>query len=210
VKTAVAYVYPTVKRRIYHPLAKRFAESWVAHPPGRSPCTLYVLCNGAPPSESDRECFRGLSAQYLLHDNEGLDIGAYQMAAKTISCDLLVCFGAPVRFYRPGWLDRIMDAYLDNGPGLYGCACYLTPDWHVRTTAFWCPPELLQSYPLPIGSDRQSRYGFEHGPQSFTRHVLKAGFPCVMVTWTKACSFDQWRENAPTRDEVLVRDQHVL
>jgi hypothetical protein len=131
------------------------------------------------------------------------------MAADTLHCDLLVCLGAPVHFHRSGWLDRMVDAYLHNGPALYGCACYLSPNWHVRTTVFFCPPQLIQSYPLIIGSTRESRYGFEHGPKSFTRHVLSAGLPCLMVTWSGIFPFEQWEGHAPGPRDILVWDQHV-
>jgi hypothetical protein len=204
-RVAVVYVFPMVNQRVYFPLAQRFCDTWRKHP-GHS---LHVLCNGGNPGPMDQRPFAGLTQSFHTCSNVGWDIGAFQWACESIPCDLLVCLGAPVHFYRSGWLDKMVDAYLEYGPGLYGCAAYLSPNWHVRTTSFAMPPELLSSYPYEIGSTRASRYFFEHGSGSFTRHVLELGFPCVMVTWKGCFPFDQWRDHAPNRDEILVRDQHI-
>lgn len=206
---AIAYVYPFVEMPKYTPLARRFAATWKRHPPGSEPFTLHVIANGGGPTSDQTDTFKDIPCQWLQHDNRGWDIGAFQKAAEKIRCDLLVCLGAPVHFHRSGWLDRMVDAYLNNGIGLYGCAAYLAPDWHVRTTAFWFPPELLQSYPHSISSSRTSRYQFEHGNISFTRHALAFGLPCIMVTWAGIYQFDQWQAHAPDKDQILVHDQHI-
>lgn len=205
----LAYIYPMVKLATYYPLAKRFAETWRRFPPGSEPHTLHVIGNGSTIPAIDREPFHGIPCVFDAYNNVGWDIGAFQWAAEHIPCDLLVCFGAPVHFHKPGWLDRMVDAYLNNGPALYGCWAYLSPNWHVRTTAFWFPPELLQTYPVIVGSSRKSRYAFEHGNKSFTRHVLSAGLDCLMVTWDSVFHFSQWHDHAPGVDQSLVLDQHV-
>lgn len=205
---AIVYCFPQVKHAIYFPLAKRFADTWLRFPPGQEPHTLYVGGNGGPVPPQSRSLFRP-GTQFLHHDNTGLDIGLFQLAAETIPCDLLVCLGAPVHFHRSGWLERMVGAYLENGPALYGCWSYLSPDWHVRTTVFWFPPQLLQTYPLAIGNTRSSRYDFEHGPHSFTRHVLKHGLDCIMVTQKGCFPFSQWQNHAPGVEDSLVLDQHV-
>ena len=207
-KVAVAYVWPMVQVRKYFPAAKLFSDTYRQFPAGY-PHELHVLCNAREPSKNESLIFDGLGAAVHVYDNTGWDIGAFQRFGDVTDTDLLVCFGAHVNFHRAGWLNVIVDAYLDNGPGLYGCAGYLTPNWHVRTTAFWMPPELLRSYPAYIGSGRQSRYAFEHGAISFTRHVLGLGFPCRVVTWNGCFPFDSTHDYAPDRNSILVRDQHI-
>lgn len=202
---AAAYVYPMVKTSVYFPLAKRFADSWRQFP-GEN---LHLLCNGAQPRALDLRPFGDLAHTAHGCSNLGWDIGAFQWAAENIPCDLLVCLGAPVHLHHPAWLDLMRDAYINHGPGLYGCWAYLSPDWHVRTTCFWLPPELLKAYPNSIGSSRASRYDFEHGPHSLTRFVLSAGLPCVMVTRKGAFPFDQWADHAPGLEDSLVWDQHI-
>lgn len=207
---AIIYVYPQVSLNLYYPLAKRFADTWKSFPPGAEPYALHVIGNGGQVSGLLRQPFDGIPyLQWQAYGNIGWDIGAFQYAAETIPCDLLVCLGAPVHFHRAGWLDRIVGAYLEHGPALYGCWAYLTPNWHVRTTAFWCPPQLMQSYPSQIGSSRRSRYDFEHGPHSFTRHVLSAGLECLMVSWDGVYPFAQWHDHAPDAAHSLVHDQHI-
>jgi hypothetical protein len=100
-------------------------------------------------------------------------------------------------------------AFLDHGPALFGCWGYLYPNWHIRTTAFWMPPQLLQTYPLGISSNRSSRYEFEHGQRSFTRHVMSAGLGCIMVTNTGCYQFADWQNHAPGVEDSLVLDQHT-
>ena len=197
-----------VQRAKYFPLAKRFADTYRRFP-GSLPHELHLLCNGAEPSALELRPFAGLPAQVHPCSNIGWDIGAFQWAAESIPCDLMVCLGSPVHFHQPGWLGRMVDSYVEFGPALFGCWAYLAPDWHVRTTCFWCPPELLRSYPFTIASTRSSRYDFEHGPHSFTRHVLSAGFPCVMVTRRGSFPFSEWKDHAPGVEDSLVLDQHI-
>ena len=206
-RVSVAYCYPILNRPKYAPLAQRFVQSWQRFPPGCD-CSVTIYCNGSEPVLFDRQIFDGLPCQFVSRDNSGWDIGCFQQAAETLDCDLLVCFGAPVHFHRAGWLARMVDACVENGIGLYGCAAYLSPNWHVRTTAFWFPPMLLQSYPVMVGSSRQSRYEFEHGNGSFTRHCLSLDIPCLMLTWSGIYPFGQWQDHAPGPTDILVRDQH--
>lgn len=207
-KTAVIYIYPQVQVKRYFPLAERFANTWKQFPPS-IPHDLYVVLNGGDANDNMKRPFKGIKCEFVIHNNLGWDIGAYQMAAEHIACDLMVCLGAPAHFYRHGWLEAMEESFLINGPGLYGCTAYQGQIIHVRTTIFWLPPELLASYPLIIGNSKQSRYEFEHGKNSLTQHVLKSGFPCIMVT-TRGCFFyGNWHNNAPTKDEILVRDQHI-
>lgn len=211
VNVAVAYVFPQVQFAKYFPLAKRFADTWRQFPPGNESHTLYVIGNGGEVPPASRGIFH-YGTRFVSHDNSGWDIGGFQSAADHIPCDLLVCLGAPVHFHRAGWLDRMVDAFLNHGPALYGCACYEGALLHVRTTIFWCPPQLLQSYPMLVGSTRPARYDFEHGPHSFTRHTLNAGLDCIMATWQGVFPYDgrgNWQNHMPDADTILVRDQHI-
>jgi hypothetical protein len=190
-------------RPVYDPLAHRFANTFRASPPG---CDheLYVIANGGPIGDYGQRIFAGLNAKFIIHNNLGKDIGAFQMAADRIKCDLLVCLGAPIHFTRPGWLKRIYEAYVENGPHLYGAWGFRAPAPHIRTTAFWMPPELLQSYPnLVVNS---TRYEFEHGGKSFTRHVISVGLECLMVTWNGVYGMDGWDRGDPS--DWLMLDQH--
>lgn len=206
-KVAIGYVYPIVSSRQFFPAAMRFCET-LKRCPGGYDFDLHVLCNGGDPPMNYLRPFNGMRHQVIIHDNSGWDIGAYQKFADIVPCDLMVCFGAFVHFHRAGWLERMVEAYIQNGPGLYGCWAYMSPDVHIRTTAFWFPPVLLQSYPFIIGSSRESRYDFEHRTNSFTRHAMKAGLPCMLVTWGGSFPCKEWHNHAPTARDLLVWDNH--
>lgn len=207
-KIAVCYVYPLIEANRYFVLANRFADTYRYVPSGYEH-ELHVLKNGGNPNHAGMSAFSGVSHIPHNYDNTGWDVGAFQKAAVEIPCDLLVCLGAPVHFHKPNWLAFMAEAYIQNGPALYGCWAYLSPNWHVRTTCFWCPPELLNAYPIDVGSSRRSRYDFEHGNNSLTRFALKAGLECLMVTRNGIFPFSQWQDHAPGVEESLVLDQHI-
>ena len=204
----VVYCYPMTQASKYFGLAKRFSDTWRQYDPGH-PCQLVVGYNGAKPTALESGLFHGLGATALARDNSGWDIGLYQEAAEKIPADLMVFFGAPVHFYRPGWLKRMVDVYVERGPNLYGCWGYHYPNWHIRTTCFWCHPQLLNSYPFVIGDTRPQRYSFEHGQDSFTRWVLKAGLEADIVSWDNLWPEKDWDQSRQGVGDCLCFDQHT-
>lgn len=205
---AVVYCYPLVQVRTYYPAAIRFAQTYQQYP-ADYPHELHILANGHEPAANEVAPFNALNAEIHGYDNTGWDIGAFQRFGDTATCDLMVCLGAHCHFYRRGWLKAMVDAVCDCGAGLYGSTAYVGNMTHVRTTCFWFPPELLRSYPAYVGTSRSSRYEFEHGKTSFTHHVLKLGFPCVMATWEANFPYPDWHEHTPDARTILVRDQHI-
>lgn len=205
-KIALVYIHPTVKAPTYGPLAQRFVSTYMENPPGVADHELYICINGSiPMGDWNHKLFNPLAPHFFQHNNHGQDIGAYQFAADFIDCDLMVCLGAPVYFHKPGWLDRIVMAYEENGPAVYSPWGFHTPLPHLRTTAFWCPPELLNAYPTRVSD--QERYAFEHSEKSFTLWSQKQGFEPLMVTWRGVYSMPAWKP--VTWDESLIIDQHM-
>lgn len=205
-RIALIYVHPCANAAVYVPYARRFVESYMENPPGDADHEIHVAINGGVAiGEWCRHLFAPLAPQFFQHNNYGKDIGAYMTAADLIDCDLMVCLGAPIHFHRAGWLDRIVMAYLENGPAVYGPWGFHQPRPHLRTTAFWLPPELLIAYPHRV-SDRE-RYAFEHGPESITLWSQKQGFEPMQVTWRGVYSMDAWKPLS--RAESLMVDQHM-
>ncbi len=204
-RIALCYVFPDLLQATYVPHARRFAATYMEHPPGGHDHELHVLVTLGDGSlvSKYQGLFDPLPCRFHMHDNLGKDIGAYQMAADTIPCDLLVCLGAPVHFHRAGWLDHLVEHYERNGPGLYGCWAFHQPATHVRTTAFWLPPQLLKSYPYSINND--SRYEFEHGTKSITLHTMGMGMECCMVAWSGCYPPRHW--HSISREDSLMLDQ---
>lgn len=205
-KVAVVYVFPNLKLPVYEPLARRFARSYLDHPPGEHDHELHVMANLAPLNERQQKVFNPLPARHHTHNNYGKDVGAFMLAAATIPCDLMLCFGAHIHFHRAGWLDRIIDVYLKIGPGLYGCWGFMAPAPHIRTTAFWLPPQLLASYPNPV--DNPNRYHFEHGNKtSILQWARTNDFPIAMVGWDMVGLYPKFK--CLTHAESLMWDQHL-
>lgn len=209
-RTAVVYCYPTVDPAKYVPAAKKFVSSYLQFPGSLEEPELHVVVNsdGTLLHPMIRELFDQLSPHWHYHDNRAKDLGAFMMAAKFMveaKFDLMVCCGAHVNFWKPGWLDVITRSYSTLGPAVYGAWGFQEPLPHLRTTFFWCPPQILASYPwLKSESDR---YGMEHGPENIALWSRKQGFEPFQITWTGAYSMKHW--HALTLEEGLVLDQHT-
>ncbi len=199
------YCHPSMDMATYQPMARKWVETYHANPPGSSAHELYVLVNGFKYPLLDT-IFKSLPVKYMVHSNVGKDIGAYQKAAETIPCDLMIFFGSPVFFTRPGWLDWLIECYLKHGPGMYGAFAYQVPIPHIRTTCFWCPPDLLNSYPSDIGDGQ--RYSFEHGPDSLSMWAKRMGLGTFQVTWDGVYEMQDWHQSP--RSKCLFIDQHVM
>ncbi len=205
-RIAIVYIFPQVGVDKYTPFARRFVDSYLENPPGVADHQVHVFVNGGVPGPLHTRLFNPLTCVFHPSNNFGKDIGAFQVAAHTIPCDLLVCFGAHIYFPRAGWLDYMVRAYQDNGPALYGNYCFHQPTPHVRTTNFWLPPQLLASYPHQVSDG--NRYEFEHGiTGSIVRHVLGLGYPALQLTWTGVYAMTDWHHI--TNEEMVVRDQHT-
>lgn len=204
-KVVVAYVYPDLDLATYQPMARRFVDSYMDYPSGGYDHELHILVNGGITNNAAyKRLFHPLACSFMMHNNQGKDIGAFQKAAATIPCDLLVCLGAGIHFRRAGWLDRIVQVYEGYGPAFYGCWGFHQPSVHIRTTAFWCAPQLLNSYPYVVHND--ARYEFEHGSRSIVNHVSQIGLMNYMVTWDGCYPVEQWHH--VENDQCLLLDQH--
>jgi hypothetical protein len=203
---AVCYVHPRMHMKTYIPAGRRFAQSYMAHPPGGTPHEVHVVINGDDQvRQHDPTTFKPLPVKFRVHDNWGKDIGAFQKCAREIPADLMVFCGAHVHFRHPGWLDVMVNAYERNGPGLYGAYAFHEPNPHIRTTCFWMPPDLLNAYPHSVGND--FRYEFEHGAtHSIVKWVTDMGFNAWMVTWNGTFAVKDWRH--VQNHEAVVLDQH--
>lgn len=204
-KVTVLYCSPQVNAPVYQPAARAFAASYVQNPPGLTDHELVVGLNGGEKQPIHDKLFAPLAPTFITHNNWGRDVGLFQHAADRLDCDLLVCFGSHVEFHLPNWLDIMVNAYLENGPSLYGAWGFREPAVHIRTTAFWMPPELFRLYPYQIGDPQ--RYAFEHGPESITLWTKSKGFEPMMVTRRGVFGIDRWHH--VEREDCLFLDQHA-
>ena len=192
-KVVMVYVYAG---KPYLNYAGRFLHSYHEHPPQIEHSTVVVVNNEKCSGEISA-LFSSLPGLSLIqHDNSGHDIGAFQLAARTVPCDMMAFFGASTFFSRSGWLLRMAVAFVRHGNAQYGAmgnrGNLNVKVWpHIRTTAFWMDPKLFNSYPHRIVSAGQ-RHPFEHGPECFTGWVKKQGLNSWVITWANEFLWDQW------------------
>lgn len=193
-KILVVYIFPRGGQKWLN-YAKRFSALYKRWEP-TIPHKLLVVSNGGPPSPQMQKLFSGIPCDWFMHDNTAWDIGAYQKIAKTVPCDLMVCFGASTYFRRAGWLERMVEASQKHGLALYGAMGHKGDSghlvWpHLRTTSFWFNPSLLNAYPYQI-TQMSQRYEFEHGRTSFNEWCKAQGIKRLVVTWDGEYEFDDW------------------
>lgn len=183
-KIACCYVYPAANNGpAFARMAERFVSTYREHPPMMDHLMI-VASNGGPPDAKAKSQFSFIEhTHFMQHDNSGKDVGAYQAISKKVICDVMVFFGSSTYFRGPGWLKRMIEVYEKLGPGLYGCSGHqgignIFP--HVRTTAFWCSPKLINEHPFRV-TDNSQRYEWEHGAQGLTTWARSKGVPVWVV-----------------------------
>lgn len=200
-KIAIVYVYapsseatPGGKQCDYY--LERFIDSYHRNPPGTKHETVIVL-NGTGTTVELSCMFSSFpKCCFLEHDNSGYDIGAFQFAARTFPCDMMVFFGASTFYLRPSWLARMESVYKKYGIAQYGAmGSGAEPSYnvwpHIRTTAFWMPPQLMNEYPKRVIS-ASDRHPFEHGNNCLTEWLRKRGVLSWEVTWCKELLVNDW------------------
>lgn len=193
----IALLYTLVANgAITYELAARFAGTLSAFPGGVEHDTL-IVCNGGPPAQETGLLFMALPRIhfYPRENTGGWDIAGYLDMAKghAADYDAVVCCGESVYFWREGWLDRLVRAWTDNGPGMYGPFASYAARAHLNTTCFMTSPVLLRTYSLPV-TKREERYDFEHGKNAFWRQCVLSGNVAMLVTWDGVWLPQQWRK----------------
>lgn len=171
-------------------LAARFLSTYHANPP-LYPHDTMIVCNGSAPTAHTQILFSSLNPRFLVHDDSGFDIGAYQAAAKLVETDSMFCCGGPCYFRKAGWLQRIAQAWTRYGPGMYGTLSSYEIRPHFCTSGFAVPPSFIRSYPRVV--TKEERYNFEHGPTSLVYNVIGQGKPAILVTWDGEYTWPHWR-----------------
>jgi hypothetical protein len=192
----IAVVYVLAQGDHYRNLAMRFIDSYQSHPPEAEHETI-VVCQGELPTEEVQYLFQTLqNCRFVVHDNSGYDIGAFQFAARNSEADMMVFFGSTAYLKCVGWLRRMSEAFQAHGDTLYGTMGHrgipgtgIFP--HIRTTGFWMSPALLRQYPRLIERPDQ-RYGFEHGESCLTTWVSSFGKIPWVVAYDGEYSWSMW------------------
>jgi hypothetical protein len=124
----------------------------------------------------------------------------------------MLCLGESIYFHREGWLNRLVDAWHRYGPGFYGPFGSNNTRSHLQTSAFFCSPATLLSYPIrPL--NRTARFEFEHGERALWRRVADQRKPVRCVTWDGEWEPRLWRypQNIlwrGTQENMLMNNNH--
>ena len=193
---AIVYVYAPAAGVNCENYLFRFLKSYNDFPPGVEHETIVVL-NGARATSEITCLFSSLTnCSFIEHDNSGYDIGAFQCAAKCYPCDMMVFFGSSTYFQWAGWLSRMKSVFLKYGNAQYGAmgnrGNVSVGVWpHIRTTAFWMNPKLMNDCPNRVTRPDQ-RHPFEHGKDCFTEWVKSQGLNSWVVTRTQELLWKDW------------------
>src|SRR5260221_5060464 len=184
------YVLPLTGHQGFSSKALEFALSYQRNPPGLKHDTT-IVCNGAPATQPTKDLFNGLpNLTFIDHDNSGWDIGAFQMAAKRSAAQLMLFCGAHTYFRKPGWLKRMQETFVAFGDTLFGSTgnqgdLRFNVHAHVRTTGFWCSPQLFAQYPHLVTTQGGGgeRYAMEHGENCLTNWIRQQGKVAWIAAW---------------------------
>lgn len=165
--------------------------------------------------------------------DEGLDIGAFMLAAKQLQSDFLFCIGSGVAILCDNWLKKFSDAFKQDakiqlaGPmGTYAQGhSGRFPNPHIRTCAFMIKRDLFleyaESHKFP--ETKEDTWEIEHCEGSLTNFVLSKDGQAVVVNndgnvfypakWEKAQTYltldskaimdDKWARRFAFTDECL-------
>lgn len=192
----IVYVRPMVGSGDWEGLAEQFVTSYLLNDPMIEHSTT-IVCNGAPPSHDTKGMFASMPGlKFLVGDNRGYDISAFQQASAQSSADMIVFFGASAYVKGCGWLFRMAQAFAKHGEAQYGCmgnrgVPHVNVYPHLRTTGIWCSPKLFNDYPMKV-TDPSQRFPFEHGPQCFTMWCKNQGLKNWVVTHSSEWLWDHW------------------
>jgi len=215
-KIELLYIYlvrpSEVPGRDFSVIHQRFIDSYRKFMPGVPHQLRVVLYNGEKTPEIESK-FDGLNAVYSFYNGDGLDMGAYQAVTRVLDADFAICCNTQAHFHRSGWMERLVEAFVQYGEGLYGPMGSYEDTPHLRGPCMAFPPKLMRQYPHLI-SNRETAHRFESREWNFTQWVRSIGKPALMVTWDEVLEQSDWRKpdnifRRGDQSNCLVWDRHT-
>lgn len=214
-KIAIVYPYICNKAEHYREDLKRFCNTLHQFPAGYEYDLFVEMCGGGEFQGQDVDWFGDFFFSGSEYYGDGWDIGAHQHAANCVpyEIDFMICCCAHTFFHREGWLNRMVSAREEFGPGLYGAMASKENHPHIRTCFFGFDPADLRAFPTVINS-RQKSLEFESGPDNFSLWMQRRGKPVKMVAWDGTYDLADCRkpDNVFRRGDqsnCLVWDRHT-
>jgi hypothetical protein len=161
-----SFVYLDIMKPPFETFTRRFIETYTAHPAGVEH-QLIVGVVGQDLNGSRRRAFDSLKCRFMDLPADGWGITCFQKIARNLDSNFAVFCEAKTYFHRAGWLEKMVEARMSFGEGLYGGSGHSLECFpHLRTALFGCHPKALSSF-RPI-TTREEAGRFEHGKDNFT------------------------------------------
>lgn len=174
---------------VYNSGARRFAETYVQHPPDYEHRLFLIDSNGGL-TDNVASLFKGIKYEVIPYRGSGWDIGAQSYAALTmLPEDWMMAFSSWAHFRRRGWLKDFAKARDEHGDGLYASTVSFENSPHVRGTGYFLRCGRFQRYPYGINS-RIETFKWEWGPNSLTKWFIREGYGVWLVTPNGTLSID--------------------
>lgn len=171
--------------------------------------------------------------KYIKLPDEGLDIGAFILAAKELHGEYMFCIGSGMTILCDDWLLKFDNAFQSDEKiqlaGTMGSYAQghsdRFPNPHIRTCAFMMKRDLFLQYSdkCKFPQTKEDTWEIEHGADSLTNFVINNGGQAVVVNnegnvfypadWEKAQTYialeskaimdDKWARRYALTDEYL-------
>lgn len=214
----VAKGYPEAAPPEYYlPFSERWVRTYLAHKP-KVPHEIRIVCCGGERTPQIEAMYSWLPCEYDTYTGAGSDIGACQFAMQRVNADFVVCMSTPVYFWKPGWLERLVEAREFYGDGMYGPMASNENNPHIRTSCWCVDPKTFALYPHVIDTREKCSWAesFDHDGQfwQIPKWYEAIGKPTMLVTWKTVHAKSEWRqpENIFRRGDqsnCMVWDQHT-
>lgn len=205
----------------FQPMLERWCETYRRFTPTVPHDVWCNICGPTamnPPDEVIDGMFTGAVSKLNLYCGGGCDLGSTQFLANALSNTFLIASTSRVYFWKAGWLERMVAARAEHGPGLYGTsAAYQGDRLHLCTRFFGMDVEDWQAYPHVINTRDRGRM-FEIGENNPDGNLLewseKRGRPARLVYWGGVYEKADWFKPANIfrrgdQSNMLVKDRHT-
>ncbi len=194
----------------YAPFTERFHRTYLQFKPEIEHELL--VCNCGVTSGADH-AFDDIATSQTYYSGTGWDVGAYLSEGSKVESDLVYCMAAPVYFWRPGWLEPIVQAASKHGPGIYGPMASNENSPHIRTACIALHPKILRDYPNAANSHHDCCL-IESSAGGLSDWATQLGYPVMMVTESEELKSDKWRTppnifRRGNQTNCLVWDRHT-